>query len=67
VLERVAVEAIEAVFGTEPHESLFVLGDRQDGLLGQAVVESETLETHGHRAVRLAAADANEDHQQECL
>ena len=50
VLERIAVEAIQAVLGAEPHKSRRVLRDGQHGLLGQAVVDAETLEAHrrGH-------------------
>ena len=41
--EFVAVEAIEAVLGAEPHEAFGVLRDRIDRLLRQAFLEAVAL------------------------
>jgi hypothetical protein len=48
VLERVAIEAVQPILGAEPHESLRILGDPEDRLLREAIVEPETLEAHGN-------------------
>src|SRR5690348_8307814 len=50
VLKRVAVIAVDPVFGAEPHKSRRILSDGVDGLLRQAVVHSEAIEAHGSRS-----------------
>ena len=47
VFEDIAVEAIQTVFGPEPHEPRVVLRDGQHSLLREAVVNAEPLEAHG--------------------
>ena len=42
--EAIAVVAVEAVLGAEPHESFAILRDRVDEVLGKAVVHGEVLE-----------------------
>ena len=43
-LELVTVVPVESVFRPEPHESLAVLQDRHDGILGQAVFHLQVFE-----------------------
>jgi hypothetical protein len=68
VLERVAVEAVEAILRAEPHESLCVLRDRHHCLLGQPIVEPEALEAHrdGGKSFPAAAADQGQQQHQQC-
>ena len=43
-LELFAVVAVQSVLGAEPHETPFVLQDRGDGILRQAVVDPQPIE-----------------------
>jgi hypothetical protein len=63
MLESESVEAIQAIFGSEPDEAARVLSDRQHGLLRQSVIQSEALEAHGHR--RLGCTTERGQHNRE--
>jgi hypothetical protein len=45
--EVITVEAVETVLGPEPHEPLVVLHDGVHGLLGEAFLETVTLDAEG--------------------
>jgi hypothetical protein len=48
----VTIEAVEAVFGSEPHEAFGVLDDRIDGVLRESVLEAVALYTEWRRGIR---------------
>ena len=64
MLECIAIEAVQTIFDAEPHEPSRVLRDGHHGLLGQAIIQAESLETHGRGGNRRAARAADHGEQQ---
>jgi hypothetical protein len=51
-LVAVAVEAVQARLRAEPHETVVVLQDREDGFLGQPLFQPDALEPQAARSAR---------------